>query len=47
MPTKFAKGDEVRVNAKKFDGDGETDELGLKWSERWSFTAYMFLLQLS
>jgi hypothetical protein len=35
MPTKFAKGDEVRVHAKKFDEDGETDALGLKWSERW------------
>jgi hypothetical protein len=35
MPTKFAKGNEVRVHAKKFDGEGETDELGLKWSERW------------
>jgi hypothetical protein len=30
MPTKFAKGDEVRVDAKKFDGEGELDELGLK-----------------
>jgi hypothetical protein len=35
MPSKFAKGDEVRVHATKFDGEGETDELGLKWSERW------------
>ena len=35
MPTKFAKGDEVRVRATKFDGDGETDELGLTWSQKW------------
>jgi hypothetical protein len=35
MPTKFAKGDEVRVDAKKFDGEGELDEVGLKFSERW------------
>ena len=36
MPiTKFVKGDEVRVDAKKFDGEGELDELGLKFSERW------------
>jgi hypothetical protein len=35
MPTKFAKGDDVRVRADKFDGEGETDELGLKFSERW------------
>ncbi len=35
MPTKFTKGDEVRVRAEKFDGDGETDELRLKWSEKW------------
>ena len=35
MPTKFAKGDEVRVLADKFDGTGEKDELGKTWSERW------------
>jgi hypothetical protein len=35
MPTKHVKGDEVRVHATKFDGEGETDELGLKWSEKW------------
>jgi hypothetical protein len=35
MPTKFAKGDEVRVDAKKFNGEGDVDELGLKFSERW------------
>jgi hypothetical protein len=35
MPTKFAKGDEVRVDAKRFDGEGDLDELGLKFSERW------------
>jgi hypothetical protein len=35
MPTKYVKGDEVRVHATKFDGEGERDELGLKWSEKW------------
>ena len=35
MPTKFVKGDDVRVRSDKFDGEGETDELGLKFSERW------------
>jgi hypothetical protein len=35
MPTKFAKGDDICVHASKFDGEGETDELGLKFSERW------------
>jgi hypothetical protein len=33
MPTKFAKGDDIRVRSDKFDGEGETDELGLKFSE--------------
>jgi hypothetical protein len=33
MPTKFAKGDEVRVDAKQIDGEGELDELGLKWRD--------------
>ena len=36
MPTKSAKGDEVRVDAKRFDGEGDLDELGLKFSERWN-----------
>ena len=36
MPTKFPKGDEVRVHATKFDGDGERDELNMLWSERWA-----------
>ena len=35
MPTKFVKGDEVRVSATNFDGGGERDELGLLWSEKW------------
>ncbi len=35
MPAKYVKGDEVRSHATKFDGEGERDELGLKWSERW------------
>ena len=33
--TKFAKGDQVRVRATKFDGAGERDELGLTFSEKW------------
>jgi hypothetical protein len=33
--TKFAKGDQVRVRATKFDGEGERDELGLTFSEKW------------
>ena len=33
--TKFAKGDQVRVHATQFDGEGETDELGLTFSEKW------------
>lgn len=33
--SKFAKGDQVRVRATKFDGEGERDELGLTFSEKW------------
>ncbi len=33
MPTEFVKGDEVRVHATKFDGEGEKDELGMIWSQ--------------
>jgi hypothetical protein len=36
MPTKFAKGDEVRVHATKLDGKGERAELNMLWSERWA-----------
>jgi hypothetical protein len=35
MPTKFIKSDEAHVRATKFDGEGERDELGLLWSEKW------------
>ena len=35
MPTKYVKGDDVRVRADKFDGNGEKDELNMTWSERW------------
>ena len=33
--SKFAKNDQVRVRATKFDGEGERDELGLTFSEKW------------
>jgi hypothetical protein len=33
--TKFAKGDQVRVHATQFDGEGEKDDLGLTFSEKW------------
>jgi hypothetical protein len=35
MPTKYVKGDDVRVRADKFDGTGEKDGLNMTWSERW------------
>jgi hypothetical protein len=41
MPTKFLRGDEVRVHATKFDGDveeddtEETDKAVEKWSAKW------------
>ena len=43
MPTKFAKGDEVRVHAKKFDEDGETDALGLKWFDTFNVACDDFM----
>ena len=33
--SKFAKNNQVRVRATKFDGEGDRDELGLTFSEKW------------
>ncbi len=40
MPTKYVKGDDVRVRAGKFDGNGEKDELNMTWSERWLYDGH-------
>ncbi len=37
MPTKFVKGDEVRVHATKFDGDGKKNDMGQTWSQEWMY----------